>query len=123
MTDLSGALFAYDLATGAHDSSKDITTLADAGNHNANGLWSDGTTMWVSDPKNNIKIFAYDLATGEMDTSKELTTLCSIWSLDPRASDNCHPAGLWSDGTTMWVLDHHKGRIYSYNMPAEGEEQ
>ncbi len=174
VTDLSGALFAYDLATGAHDSSKDITTLADAGNHNAHGLWSDGTTiwvsddrdqklyaynlatgvrdtskefytgvdnralqsdarlegwnwvpkglwsdgttMWVSDPKNNIKIFAYDLATGDMDSSKEIRTLCSIWSLDPRASDNCHPAGLWSDGETMWVVDTMDKKLYAYDL-------
>ncbi|WP_419553035.1 cadherin-like beta sandwich domain-containing protein [Candidatus Poriferisodalis sp.] len=174
VTDLSGALFAYDLATGAHDSSKDITTLADAGNHNANGLWSDGTTIWVSDdrdqklyaysltagardtskefytgeddrtllgsarlegwnwvpkglwsdgttiwvsdPKNNIKIFAYDLDTGERDSSKELTTLCSAFSDDPRASGNCHPAGLWSDGETMWVVDTADKKLYAYDL-------
>ncbi|WP_420626680.1 cadherin-like beta sandwich domain-containing protein [Candidatus Poriferisodalis sp.] len=174
VTDLSGALFAYDLATGAHDSSKDITTLAAAGNHNANGLWSDGTTMWVSgdrdqklyayslaagardtskefytgvddrtlgsdarlegwnwnpkglwsdgttmwvsDPKNNIKIFAYDLATGERDSSKEMTTLCSDWYPDTSASDNCHPAGLWSDGETMWVVDTQNKKLYAYDL-------
>ena len=178
VTDLSGALFAYDLATGAHDSSKDISTLAAAGNHNANGLWSDGTTMWVSDdrdqklyaynlatgvrdtsrefytgvdnrtlqsdarlegwnwvpkglwsdgttiwvsdPKNNIKIFAYNLASGEMDTSKEITTLCS--EFHPGGSDNCHPAGLWSDGITMWVVDTVDKKLYAYDLDT-GERQ
>ena len=166
VTDLSGALFAYDLATGVHDPSKDITTLAAAGNRNANGLWSDGTTiwvsddrdeklyvyslatgardtgkefytgvddrslpswerlggwnwdpkglwsdgttLWVSDPKNNIKIFAYELATSEMDTSKEITTL--------RAAGNWHPAGIWSDGDTIWVVDGHDRKLYAYDL-------
>ena len=180
VTDLSGALFAYDLASGAHDSSKDITTLAAAGNRNANGLWSDGTTIWVSDdrdeklyayslatgardtskefytgrddrtlpiaqriagwnwtpkglwsdgttiwvsdPKNDTKIFAYDLATGEMDTSKEIASLCAIWSHHPRAADNCHPAALWSDGTTMWVVDNQDQKLYAYDLDT-GEPQ
>ena len=47
--DADDRVYAYNLATKARDSSKDIDTLNAAGNTTPNGIWSDGTTMWVSD--------------------------------------------------------------------------
>ena len=41
---------------------RDFDTLAAAGNE-PNGLWSDGTTMWVADDRDD-KLYAYVLATG-----------------------------------------------------------
>ena len=51
-------LFAYNLSTKARDSAKDFTTLSAAGNRDGAGIWSDGTTMWVSDSTDD-KIYAY----------------------------------------------------------------
>ena len=31
-------------------------------------------------------------------------------------SDNDYPTGLWSDGTTMWVVDTDDDKIYAYNL-------
>ena len=42
-------------------------------------------------------IYAYRLATGTRDANKDFDTLS--------AAGNNTPAGLWSDGTTMWVAD------------------
>ena len=32
------------------------------------------------------------------------------------AAGNQHPAGLWSDGATMWVADYDDSKIYAYDM-------
>ena len=40
--DLDDKIYAYDLASKARDASKDFDTLADAGNDNPTGIWSDG---------------------------------------------------------------------------------
>ncbi len=29
---------------------------------------------------------------------------------------NNSPSGIWSDGTTMWVLDNNDAKIYAYNL-------
>ena len=108
---------AYTLATGARDTSKDIdtgaaaaytlTTDADAGNNHPRGLWSDGTTMWVTDSTDD-KVYAYTLATGARDAGKDIDTLA--------AAGNNLPRGLWSDGTTMWVTDPIDDKIYAYTL-------
>ena len=34
--------------------------------------------------------------------------------------DNDNPAGIWSDGTTMWVADSTDKKIYAYTVSTEG---
>ena len=51
--------------------------------------------MWVVDTSDRI-IYAYNLATKARDSSKDFGTL---------DAENDHPKGIWSDGTTMWVVD------------------
>ena len=97
VTDLSGRIFAYDLATMSPVADKDVSTLASAGNHNANGIWSDGTNIWVSDDADD-RIYVYATDGGARRESLEVDTLQSV--------GNRNPKGLWSDGTTMWVVDN-----------------
>ena len=33
------------------------------------------------------------------------------------ASDNDYAHGVWSDGTTMWVVDDDDDKLFAYNMP------
>lgn len=106
VSDLSGRLFAYTLATGDADPDKDIATLANAGNRHGKGLWSDNTTIWVSDDADN-KVYAYNLDTGTRDTSKEFDTWVGL---------NYYPRGLWSNGTTIWVSDPNADGIYAYDL-------
>ena len=81
------------------------------GNNNSQGIWSDGSTLWVVDFFAG-RIFAYDLnmpmADGTLmrDTNKEIIL--------PTA--NRHPRGIWSDSTTMWVADSSDRHIYAYNL-------
>ena len=97
-------LHAYSISNGQGDSSKDITLDSNT-SQNTQGLWTDGTTMYVGDQTDD-KIYAYIIATGLRDTSKEIT-------LD---TEHAHVSGLWSDGTTMWASDYEDGKVYAYKM-------
>ena len=100
-------LYAYDLATKQRASAKDINALEAAGNGRPDGIWSDGTTMWVAD-WDDSKLYAYNLATKQRDSAKDFDTLA--------AAGNNNPDGIWSDGTTVWVSDLIDQKIYAYNM-------
>ena len=102
-------LYAYTLATGARDTSKEFDLHLV--NDNPIGIWSDGVTMWVADWGIN-RIFAYMLATGAQDTSKTVV-------LD---NANTNPAGIWSDGITMWVADDSDDKLYAYTLATRGRD-
>ncbi len=94
------------------DPEKDFNTLA-AGNVRPAGIWSDGTTMWVTESSNK-KIYAYNLSTKAWDSDKDFNTL--------DAAGNVRPAGIWSDGTTMWVADSSDETIYAYNLSTKARD-
>ena len=100
---------AYRKSDQTRDDEKDITgrTMKAAGNVKPRGIWSDGTTMWVADSRED-KIFAYDKTTRQRDASKDFYTL--------KAAGNNEPSGIWSDGMTMWVADPSDNKIYAYRM-------
>ena len=85
----------------------DFNWLAAAGNTNLGGVWTDGTTMWVSDLTDD-KIYAYWLTGMARDRSKEINSL--------KTAGNHAPRGLWSNGETMWVSDEDDGKIYAYTL-------
>ena len=85
--------------------SRDINALEAAGNDDPQGIWSDGTTMWVADDEDD-KLYAYTLASGARDTTKDI-------SLD---SANADPQGIWSDETTIWVADDGDDKLYAYAL-------
>ena len=88
---------------GKRDASKDISLHSD--NDAAQGIWSDGTTIWVADLYDR-KFYAYELTTGARAEGKEFDLY----------ADNKYPRGAWSDGATMWVPDHFGRKLYSYDM-------
>ena len=98
-------IFAYDLTTGARKSDKDLNRLDNWDNENPSGLWSDGTTMWVSD-RFRTKIFAYDLATGARKSDQDIIDSSdTVWFLSE---------DLWSDGSTIWVAGFFG--IFAYDL-------
>ena len=92
---------------------KDFDTLYAAGNRGPRGLWSDGTTLWVSDRDDN-KLYAYKLSDTSRDAAKDFNTL--------DAAGNQNPAGIWSDGTTMWVADRDDDKLYAYNLATKARD-
>ncbi|MDE0471242.1 MAG: hypothetical protein OXH57_04825, partial [Ekhidna sp.] len=93
-------VYAYTLATGAHNAAKDIDL--DAANSSPFGFWSNGTTLWVSD-YNDTRIFAYTLATGVRNAAKDITTRSVI-------------RGIWSDGVTIWGSVLTFTKIVAYQL-------
>ena len=81
----------------------DFDSLSAAGNNDPGDLWSDGTTMFVSDTVDG-KIYAYSMDTRLRDADKDLAL----------HADNAKPVGIWSDGTTMWVVDSEDRKVYAY---------
>ena len=98
-----GMLYAYTLAGGARDSSKDIAL--DADNASPAGIWSDNTTIRVADQLEG-KVYAYTLADGARDSSRDIAL----------SSDNGFPWGIWSNDTTIWVVDVTDDKLYAYTL-------
>ena len=83
----------------------DLNTLVAEGNLSPRGIWSDETTLWVSDDGAG-KLMAYNLQTMARDSQKDI-------GLD---ADNRNPRGLWSDGATIWVADSAQAKLFGYPL-------
>ena len=108
-------IYAYTISNGSRDTSKEITLHAD--NQYPNGIWGDGTTMWVADAGTNDKLFAYKISDGTRDPSKDYNGLSD--SSLPENEKIEELAGIWSDGTTMWIVEKRAGeqKIYAFTHP------
>ena len=99
-------VFAYNLATKAYISAQSFDL--ETANNIPLGMWSDGTTMWVT---NSTKVFAYDLATKVHDENQDFAL----------ETTNTGYA-LWSDGTTMWVGG--KGtKVFAYDLATKAYDE
>ena len=96
-------IYAYSLATGAHDATKDISLHNDNGD--PQGIWSDDTTIWVADDLDD-KLYAYTLSTKARDSANDVTL----------APNNDNPTDVWGDATHIYVAenDNADGTIYAY---------
>ena len=102
-------IFAYDLATGARLADKDIDVSSDwrpLSDASHIGMWTDGATMWTADP-NSAKLHAWDVASKARKPKFDIAPYGA----------NRVPAGIVSDGTTMFVADHLDCKIYRYALP------
>ena len=109
---INGKVYAYNLSTKAHDASKDFNTLSAV----PEGIWSDGTYMWIS---NGITptLYAYRMPANATNATPGGTAFARESTQDITLDEgNTRPVGLWSDGTTMWVLDSSDRLVYAYNL-------
>ena len=137
-------LYAYDLDTKARVPAREFETLQGANNNAPTGIWSDGATMWVAEYRvgcitfydsgtcyrwgpvtYGIGIFAYDTPVGTVQISPtDPIADPAAFDRDPSLefgrslydAGNSHPRGLWSDGTTMWVVDDGDDKLYAYDL-------
>ena len=92
---------------GTRDTSREITLDADDYHSDVTGIWSDGTTMWITNyTSDDNRMFAYRLSDGVRDPSKE-------FQLDV---NNLNPTDIWSDNTTMWVVDTAQKKVFAYRL-------
>ena len=104
-------LYVYTLSSGRRDSGNEFNLAnnadADLDNGNAQGIWSDGTTIWVADVEDD-KLYAYPLNSGRHDSGKDITL--------PRHHET--PRGVWGNDTTIWVAEDgftNDNKIHAYN--------
>ena len=93
----------------------DIVLPADA---DPTGLWSDGRTMWVVSDRGTGEVTTWSLAdgralgAGEVLLADGATRATHRFTLTGGGGD---PAGLWSDGATLWVADA-LGGVRAYRL-------
>ena len=135
-TGATDKLYAYNRSDGSRDSSSDFDNLDTAGNNNPRGICSDGTTMfvadndapqglscdrthiWVAQDNNDLtsKIFVYLRS----DESHASTLDIGASTLSPSSTvgaiNNNDQRGMWSNGTTLFVVDHGDSQVYGYKL-------
>lgn len=83
----------------------DIDLSGQFGSGTPEGVWSDGSTMWVVD-NDSRRLVAYNRATGDYLAGKTIELHGS----------NGNPRGIWSNGTTIWVSDWNDTHLYAYGL-------
>ncbi|WP_419862427.1 fibronectin type III domain-containing protein [Candidatus Poriferisodalis sp.] len=68
-------------------------------------LWSDGVTLWVSDPVAG-SVLAYDLGSGERRAGRDV---------DGSAVGFWMPMGIGGDGSVLWVSDLASEKVYGFD--------
>ena len=108
-----GKLFAYGLMDGERDKTKEfvLDPIHDA---SVRGVWSNGTTLWVSDYKLG-KLIAYHLKDTPGTNENEFGTRYETEDITLH-SDNDVAQGIWSDGTTIWVVQWDSPKFFAYTL-------
>ena len=110
-------LYSYHMSNRTYDGTEDFPTslLNGAGNNEPFGIWSNHTIMWVSDQTDD-KLYAYDISSKSRASSAEFSRDTVRGCLTCTYNNN--PVGMWSDGTTMYVVedDNDEDKVYAYNI-------
>ena len=101
----------YKMSDKSYDSAKDFNTLSGAGNTFPQGIWSNGSTMWVLDAADD-DMFAYNLSSKAREQSNEFN----------READNASPRGMWGNSATIWVSDDIDNKLYAYKLNPGGSD-
>ena len=83
----------------------DLDTLRAAGNTEPNGIWSNGTTIWIADVS-NARLYAYSQAGGARDADKDIAVNGTIIA----------PTGIWSDSATIWVIGPVEMTVFAHTL-------
>ena len=77
----------------------------------AHGLWSDGSTIWVSNRAGTEEVIqAYDLSSGARIAAADITT---------RASRS--RGSIWSDGFSLWLTLEVDAGVQVFAYPLSGD--
>ena len=99
-------LFAFNAADSIRQTADEFVIGGDA------GIWSDGTKLWSMDSDGNLR--AYNLSDGSEDASLRADVSPDGY-YDTR--EVAAPRGIWSDGSTLWVLDREDTKVFAFALP------
>ena len=99
-------VYAYSMTTGERLPDEEFDL--DPANQWPGGLWSDGETFWVP-TRYEAVLYAYNRSTGARDVDKEFFlrrhVFRNFYGKGVHRSRDVYAKGVWSDGTTIWVVD------------------
>ncbi len=78
---------------------------------NPTGIWGNASTLWVvgdSLGPQDKRLYAYNRSDGTRDSDKDFDTLSD--------AGNQHLGGIWSDGTSMFVVDWDDDKVFAYGL-------
>ena len=101
-------LFAFNAADSSRQTDDEFVIGGDA------GIWSDGTTLWAMDFDGSLR--AYNLSTGS-ENPDQSTDVSPDRYYDTREVEA--PRGIWSDGDTLWVVDHDNAKVVAFALPTK----
>ena len=117
VTATDGTVGVYTLVVGREPSAfgrDEFWDLEGLGPHHSVDVWGDGATWWVAYDRRGDgavdEVLAYDAVTGERDPDKDVT------SLNGESVGNMSPQALWSSGSSLWVLDAWKSKVFRYSL-------
>ncbi len=109
-------VYAYKMSDTTRDSGKDVTL--DSNNDEPKGLSCDPTHLWVAQDNDDLtsKIFVYLRS----DESHVSTLDIGASTLSPSSTvgaiNNNDQRGMWSNGTTLFVVDDGDDQVYGYQL-------
>ena len=109
-------IYAYKMSDTTRVTGKEFSL--DSDNSSPQGLSCDPTHLWVADQTNShttSKIFVY-----EKDGTRASSLDLPAGTLSPSTTDgavnNHDQRGMWSNGTTLFVVDHGDSQVYGYQL-------
>ena len=109
-------IYAYKMSDTTRDSGKDVTL--DSANNSPQGLSCDRTHLWVAEDNDDLtsKIFVYLRSNGSHVSTLDIGASTLSPSSTVGAINNNDQRGMWSNGTTLFVVDHGDTKVYGYQL-------
>ena len=109
-------IYAYKMSDTTRDSGKDVTL--DSANNSPQGLSCDRTHLWVAEDNDDLtsKIFVYLRSNGSHVSTLDIGASTLSPSSTVGAINNNDQRGMWSNGTTLFVVDDGDSQVYGYQL-------
>ena len=85
------------------------------------GIWVDGDTLWAMDSDGPLRAFNISRTDPNRSYGSEFENLRADLSpdgyLDRDRREVDAPRGIWSDGSTLWVVDNDTAKVFAFGLP------
>ena len=109
-------VYAYKMSDTTRDSGKDVTL--DSNNDEPKGLSCNSTHLWVAQDNDDLtsKIFVYLRSNGSHVSTLDIGASTLSPNSTVGAINNNDQRGMWSNGTTLFVVDYGDDQVYGYQL-------
>ena len=109
-------IYAYRMSDKTRISTREVTL--DSANNSPQGLSCDRTHLWVAEDNDDLtsKVFVYLRSDGSHVSTLDIGASTLNPSSTVGAINNNDQRGMWSNGTTLFVVDHGDTKVYGYQL-------